>query len=213
MRLEPLSPTASIAFALCIGLLVASQATTDGVWVTEGCGAEFVLGNPSHEQERLAGRAGVAPAPSTAPSTENVTPAPSTETVAPAPLGNYAVYTRLGTQAAFVDDDAQVQDASSRVGFKYSIGDEVKLFAAAEWSVDLTGTENPFNPGETTSSGFVRFDTISDELFGNRLGYVGVDLGAFGRFSLGKQWGVHYDVTGYTDRFYAFGADASEVCT
>lgn len=169
-----------------------------GVWVTEGCAAEFVLGNSAHEQQRLAAQA-VSPE----------TPTADDSAEAGRSLGEYKVYSRLGTQAAFTGGEAQVQGAGSRIGFRYEAGDTAKLFAAAEWSVKLTSTENAFYPGETTSSGFLTFETARSELFGNRLGFVGVDLGEWGRFALGKQWGVHYDVTSYTDRFNVFGAEAS----
>jgi predicted porin len=170
-----------------------------GVWVTEGCGAEFVLGNPSAEEQRVA-----------AATRGTTAPTPDTPTHgAPQSLGDYRVYSRFGTQVAFTQDESQVQDASSRIGFEYSVGDEVRLFAAAEWSVRLTGNENPFNPGDTTSSGFVVLEDVQSRTFGNRLGYLGVDFNEWGRFAVGKQWGVHYDVTSYTDQFHVFGADAS----
>jgi len=171
----------------------------DGVWVTEGCGGQFVLGNAGHEKERVAA------------ATAGVVVAPAADDAAKVErsLGTYKVYGRLGVQTAFTGGEAEVQDASSRIGLQYSVGDEIKLFAAAEWSVNLTGTQNPFNPGETTTNGLLTFDPVESKLFGNRLGYLGVDFGDGGRFTAGKQWGVHYDVTSYTDRFIVFGADAS----
>jgi len=170
-----------------------------GVWVTEGCGAEFVLGNPAAEEQRVAAAAGG-------------TAVEGSDAAAAAPeksLGDYRFYSRFGAQTAFTGGESEVQDASSRVGFAYSVGEKVRLFAAGEWSVSLTGNENPFNPGETTAGGFVLFDRVESTTFGNRLGYVGVDFGDWGRFAIGKQWGVHYDVTSYTDQFHVFGADAS----
>jgi predicted porin len=168
----------------------------EGVWVTEGCGGEFVLGNPAHEAQRVAAGGAAAPAADETAAVEQS-------------LGTYKVYGRLGVQAAHTDGEAAVQDASSRIGLTYSIGDEIKMFVAAEWSVNLTGTPNPFNAGETTSSGFLILDPVQTNVFGNRLGYVGLEFGDGGRFTVGKQWSVYYDVTSYTDRFIVFGADAS----
>lgn len=170
-----------------------------GVWVTEGCGARFVLGNPSAEEQRVA-----AATRGTTTGNPDTTAAGARQS-----LGDYRVYSRFGAQTAFTQDEAQVQDAGSRIGFEYSVGDEIRLFAAGEWSLRLTGNENPFYPGDTTSSGFVLLEDRGTDVFGSRLGYVGVDFNEWGRFALGKQWGVHYDVTSYTDRFNVFGADAS----
>ena len=51
-------------------------------------------------------------------------------------------------------------------------------------------------------------------MFGARLGYVGVDFGSGGKVAIGKQWGVHTDVTMYTtDQFNVFGSEASATYT
>lgn len=42
----------------------------------------------------------------------------------------------------------------------------------------------------------------------SRLGFVGVSTQYFD-LSIGKQWSVYYDVSGFTDQFWAFGGDAS----
>jgi len=176
-----------------------------GVWVTEGCGGMFVLGNPAHEEQRVAaqsGATGTAQPPMEAPADQ---PA-----AGDAPHGQYTFYGRLGAQGAISNDEAAIQDASSRIGFRYhSGGDGVRVFAATELSMRITGSPNPFNPGETTSSGFVLLEPERGNVFGPRLGYVGVDFGEWGRVAFGKQWGVHYDVTSFTDGFNVFGGDAS----
>jgi len=107
------------------------------------------------------------------------------------------------------DGESEVQDAASRIRFGYEYGDAVRLFAAAEWAVDFAGSRTDLNPGESTGSGFVLLDAVRGELFSNRLGYVGLDFGDAGRVTLGKQWGVHYDITSFTDAFNVFGANAS----
>lgn len=178
-----------------------------GVWVTEGCGAVFALGNPSHEAERLAAAAAVSASRIVAagdqPAHADVEP-PATRS-----LGDYLVYTRFGAQVAVTNEEAEMQDARSRIGFRYSTGPDSRFFAAAEWSVNLTKNPSSLNPGESTSGGFVVLDSTQGNVFGTRLGYVGVDFGERGKLTLGKQWGVHYDVTSYTDIFNVFGAEAS----
>jgi predicted porin len=175
----------------------------DGVWVTEGCGAEFVLGNSAHEQQRLAAE-DTPPTPAASPT---VTSVPLY--VAPR-AGEFSAYSRLGVLTAMSDDEAQVQDSGSRVRFEYASGGSQRFFAAAEWAVNLTTTASTINPGETTDTGFVSLEEADDtDVFGARLGYVGADLGKYGTLTIGKQWSVYYDVTGYTDAFNAFGGEAT----
>ena len=176
----------------------------DGVWVTEGCGAEFLLGNPDHEERRLAAQGDAAAAGSGLSAD-----AARAESPDPVSLGDYLVYTRFGVQLAATNEEAEIQDARSRIGFQYETGTDIRFFADAEWSVNLTTNASTFYPGETTSSGVLLLERDQVPVFGTRLGYVGVDFGKAGRVSVGKQWGVHYDVTSYTDAFNVFGAEAS----
>jgi predicted porin len=177
-----------------------------GVWVTEGCGGIFVLGNPAHEEQRLAAQSRP---PDTAELPVSTAPEPSPEDARP--RAEYTFYGRLGAQGAISNDESAVQDASSRIGFRYHSGwgDFLRVFAATELSLRITGSPNPFNPGETTSSGFVLLEPERGNVFGPRLGYVGIDFDEWGRVAFGKQWGVHYDITSFTDRFNVFGGDAS----
>lgn len=167
----------------------------EGIWVTEGCGGRFAVGNPAHEQERLATRE----------PTRTTTFAPAS----PDPReSGFSLYSRLGAQTAIVDGEAQVQDAGSRVRLGYS-SPNARFLAVAEWAVNLTTSANTFNAGETTSSGFLILDESRGDVLSARLGYVGVNLGDHGTLTLGKQWSVYYDVTSFTDAFNAFGADAT----
>lgn len=178
-----------------------------GVWVTEGCGAVFALGNPTHEADRLAAQSDTSgPDDSIRTGESTVTEDASGSTTS---LGDYLVYTRFGAQIVTSKREAEVQDARSRIGFHYSTGPDSRFFAAAEWSVNLTKNPSSLYPGESTSGGFVVLESARNSVFGTRLGYVGLDFGEHGKLTLGKQWGVHYDVTSYTDIFNVFGAEAS----
>jgi len=172
----------------------------DGIWVTEGCGAQFVVGNSAHEQQRLAGQNTI-PVVEAAPS--GIEPEDDSR------HGEFSVYSRLGVVTAVTRGEAQVQDNGSRLRFEYASHGDQRFFAAAEWAVNLTTTPSTINPGETTSSGFLSIEESTNQVLGARLGYVGVDLGDSGTLTLGKQWSVYYDVTSYTDGFNAFGAEAT----
>jgi predicted porin len=168
----------------------------EGIWVTEGCGGQFALGNGAHEQQRL--------------TTLEATRATAVAATNPALTDSgFSLYSKLGAQTAIIDGEAQVQDAGSRVRFGYSSEDE-RFLAVAEWAVNLTTSASTLNAGETTASGFLTLDDeSSDDVLGARLGYVGIDLGEQGTITLGKQWSVYYDVTSFTDAFNAFGAEAT----
>ncbi|MEJ2257445.1 MAG: DUF3011 domain-containing protein [Woeseiaceae bacterium] len=162
-----------------------------GVWVTEGCGAEFLV-------------AGTATGPSAQPA--SAAPEPPQQSGADT---EFSFYARFGSNMVARDDELDVQDNGSRLAFDFSIGDDVRFFAKGEWSVNLTGAGTELNPGESTDSGFIELESVSDDVFGSRLGYVGVDFGDNGTLTMGKQWGVHYDIATYTDAFNTFGSEAS----
>ena len=177
-----------------------------GVWVSEGCGGEFATGSAS--------RSGTIPVQANAfvePEDQKAEMATVTTGTNPAvhytgmfnPYGSFR--TIIGSSAA----GAQVQDDASRVGINLATFGPIKVFGTGEWGVDLVQSETTFNAGATTSSGFGVISTTTNPVFGARYGFFGVDFGRFGRLSFGKQNSVHYDVTGYTDRFNVFGGQST----
>lgn len=161
-----------------------------GVWTDRSCRGEFVLGH-------TAGAAA------------------TQDRDLDAYFGNFEPYGRLLAHVAAYDDQLEVQDNASWVGLKFSTRGPVKFFAATEWGVNLVRGGTQFNPGASTDSGFFTIDAAQrDQVFGARLGYVGVDFGYGGKVTIGKQWGVHTDVTMYTtDQFNVFGSEASATYT
>ena len=160
-----------------------------GVWTDRGCRGEFVLGDSGEpaEQDQDPDRF----------------------------FGDFEPYGRFLAHVAAYDDQLEVQDNASWVGLKFSTRGPIKFFAATEWGVNLVRGGTQFSPGATTDSGFFTIDAAQrDQVFGARLGYVGVDFGYGGKITLGKQWGVHTDVTMYTtDQFNVFGSEASATYT
>ena len=161
-----------------------------GVWVDKGCRAQFVLGNPDpggQENQDLDDF-----------------------------FGLLEPYGRLRGHVAWFNDEIEVQDDASYLGLNFSTRGATKFFATTEWGVTLMRGGQVFNAGGTTSGGgFPTLDNPqADQVFSARLGYVGVDFGPFGRLAVGKQWGVHTDVTLYTtDQFVVFGSQASATYT
>jgi predicted porin len=154
-----------------------------GIWVAEGCGGRFVLGQPeATQEEEVAGF-----------------------------LRNFEPYVSLLGHLAVFDDEAEIQDNTSWIGLKFSTGDEIKFFAHVELGLNLIGGVDPFRAGSGTDSGLLTGESLDDPpVLGSRLGYIGVDFGAGGRIALGKDKGQHYAIAGYTtDRWNAFGGEGS----
>ena len=160
-----------------------------GVWADRGCQGEFVLGDNDA--------------------------ATAQDRDLDAFFGRFEPYGRLLAQVAAFKDGMEVQDNASWLGLKFSTRGPVKFFAATEWGVNLVQGGEQFSAGATTNTGFLSINAEqANQVFGARLGYVGVDLGPVGRIAIGKQWGVHTDVTMYTtDQFNVFGSEASATYT
>jgi len=154
-----------------------------GVWVADGCSAQFVVG----QAEGASGEQG------------------------DGFLRKFEPYGRFQGHVAFFDDEAEIQDNVSWLGLKFETGDRFKLFAQFELGTNLIGNVDQFRAGASTDSGFLTLEQIENpDVFGPRLGFLGVDFGTAGRVTLGKDWGMHYSIAGYTtDRWNAFGGQAS----
>lgn len=154
-----------------------------GVWVADGCGAQFVVGR-----------------------TED-----ANDSEGDGFLRKFEPYGRFQGHVAFFDDEAEIQDNVSWLGLKFETGDRFKLFAQFELGTNLIGNVDQFRAGARTDSGLLTLEEIENpDVFGPRLGFLGVDFGEAGRVALGKDWGMHYSIAGYTtDRWNAFGGQAS----
>lgn len=101
---------------------------------------------------------------------------------------------------------SEINDGFSRYTFDMShkMKDDWKAVGLLEWGIQLsrTGDQIFVSNNGLTSTGPTKDTTWL------RLGYVGIEHETYGRFTMGKQWGVSYDVGGVTDYFEVFGADA-----
>jgi len=153
---------------------------SQGIWVAEGCGAEFIVGST---KEADWGKDFV---------------------------GLFQVYGQWRIQLAAYQDEVQVQDNASRVGINFATRGKIKMFAGTEWGVNLVQSETQFNLSAAAPGEFGAIGTLSFPVFTARLGFLGVDLGAGGKIGIGKQYGVQYDIGSYTtDRFNVFGGQGS----
>ncbi|MBP6185983.1 MAG: porin [Chitinophagales bacterium] len=112
---------------------------------------------------------------------------------------------------AFYNDEIEMQENGSRVGFEFGIQSKnIRYFAGSELQLNMFKSDASFNASTNTSGGFLIAEKQQErQVFATRLGYIGADLHKWGSVSLGKQWGVYYDITSYTDKFNVFGGQAS----
>ncbi|MDX1395460.1 MAG: hypothetical protein R3195_13820 [Gemmatimonadota bacterium] len=129
------------------------------------------------------------------------------------PTATISPYGQLLAHVAVFDGQAELEDNESWLGLDLSIGEEVKFFATAEVLVALIQATQ-FNAGAGTGSGNLTLEEEDSNVFGPRLGLLGVDLGRAGRIALGKQESVYYDVASYAvDRLNVFGGDGTQAYT
>jgi len=108
------------------------------------------------------------------------------------------------------DNQGQIgmSDNASRFGIfgvlpvSESIG--LHMFAQVELGLNLVDRDKVFvirsDPGYQLGE--------ADNTLYSRLGVLGLEVKDFS-FSIGKQWSAYYDVAAFTDRFFAFGGEAS----
>src|SRR5690554_4751653 len=112
-------------------------------------------------------------------------------------------YTGLRGHLAVYDQGLEVQDNASRVGVELGIKKEKLTFiAGAEIQVNMFRGGSSFNADGNLAGGFLTIQSEQkQQVFGNRLGYLGVDFDRYGSLTIGKQSSVYRDITSYTDRF------------
>lgn len=121
-------------------------------------------------------------------------------------LDMLTLYGSWRAQLSAFEETVEVQDNGSRIGMRFRrTFDGYEAFARVEWGVRLVGSDLQFGGDTGSSSPFASEDNV----FNARLGLIGIDFRRWGRLTVGKQWGVYYDVAGFTDLFYVFGGSAS----
>ncbi|WP_422695047.1 porin [Chryseobacterium sp. Mn2064] len=120
-------------------------------------------------------------------------------------------YASLRGHMAVYDNKMQLQENASRIGLELLVKKGgIGFIAGGEIQLNMFKGGTSFNVDGSLSGGFVTVEAAqTQQVFGNRLGYLGIDLEKFGTITIGKQWSVYRDVTSYTDRFNVFGARAS----
>lgn len=112
---------------------------------------------------------------------------------------------------AMYNNEMEFQENASRIGFEFSVQKKkTRFFIVSELQMNMFKSNSVFNADANLDGGFLVLESKNQtDVFGTRLGYLGVDIGKFGTISAGKQWSVYYDVTSFTDHFNVFGVQAS----
>jgi len=118
------------------------------------------------------------------------------------------LYGRFDGNVTFTKETLEVANNGTRFGIRaeQDLPGGLTVLGRGEWSFSLGQGDTRYNISENPHTGFGTFESTKQQALGARLGYVGMRFGPFGELTFGKQWGVYYDVSIWTDRFVVFGA-------
>ncbi|WP_224485138.1 porin [Robertkochia aurantiaca] len=127
-------------------------------------------------------------------------------------IDSIAFNLHLQVHTAYFSGQAELGENVPRFGTLISrkVGNKTSAFGKLEYGLNLArGTQ--FNNNANSPSEFVSDPFQEPEPFSLRLAYLGIAHEILGAISLGKQWGVYYDVGQFTDNFTVFGSSAADV--
>ena len=130
---------------------------------------------------------------------------------------DFNTYGIFRAHVATFGGEAEIQDASPRIGFKfdYHFGDSNKytVFFGGEFAINLIDNQFNFEADPNTNDGGFAVLEFSDKksTFSTRLGFIGVNFAEYGTITLGKLNSVYKDVAGTTDIFNVMSGQASYV--
>ncbi len=127
-------------------------------------------------------------------------------------VDSLSVYGKFSVHGAVFDSKVELQENSPKVGAKVhrKITSEFEVFGGLEYRYHIiNGTE--FNNDASTPADFINDPFKEIEAFVSRLAFVGFSHDKYGTLSVGKQWGVYYDIASYTDNFTVFGGSSTGV--
>lgn len=123
----------------------------------------------------------------------------------------FSPYSSFRGHFAVYDNEMVLQENASRAGMKIDIRKGSMAFlVGAEFQINMFKGGSSFNADGNLAGGFLVIrSSQTQQVFGNRQGYLGLDMGGYGALTFGKQWSVYSDITRYTDKFNVFGGQAS----
>ena len=122
-------------------------------------------------------------------------------------------YGSIRARLTAYDENIEIQNNGTRLGVNlnafWNKEKEYSIIGRMEWSVNVVANDFEFNLEANDASGFAKAERVGgNNPFGMRLGFVGLNFNQYGKVTIGKQWGVYYDVAKATDRFFVFGGSS-----
>ena len=197
--------TLAVALALAGAALpvAAAEPTLQEIWAELQAVREE---NRRLQQEVAELRAAVQPPPAPLPAVAPV-PAPVASATTVAPVASRGtdlrVYGTLRGHLAQYDDKEELQDAVSRVGFRFDRGfsDDYTMFAGAEFGLNFFDAKSTLSVDPNGAGDFASVAVgKSPASFAPRLGFLGLDFADAGAVSIGKQNSVYKDVADWPDQ-------------
>ena len=126
-------------------------------------------------------------------------------------LDSINFYGSLLADLAIYNHAIEMQNNGSRFGVnleRHVIGGFIAT-AKVELGINLLKNNNSFKSDAATADNPKAYLVETAKPITTRLGYIGFKSTKWGTLRIGKQWGVYYDVSSYTDNFNVFGGSAS----
>lgn len=121
-------------------------------------------------------------------------------------------YGSLPIQLAIFDKKVELQENAPQLGVELgrTLPKGWSVNAKLEFGLHLINGTN-FNNSANTTAEFIANPLMRKDVFSSRLAYFGIAHEKYGSLTFGKQWGVYYDIGGYTDNFSLFGGSANGI--
>lgn len=127
-------------------------------------------------------------------------------------LDSISLYGWLREHIAGYDGNIELQDNSPRIGTNIyrKLQNDWYAKARLEYGIHIVQGIS-FNKDANTAQQLIANPFSTAETFTPRLAIVELGNPKWGSISIGKQWGVYYDIGFYTDKFNLFGGSANGI--
>lgn len=125
-------------------------------------------------------------------------------------IDSISFYGILRQHIAIYDGKIELQDNSPRIGSKIFRKFQQEWYAKAQLEYGIHIVQGiSFNKDANTAQQLISKPFVNAETFTPRLATLEIGHPIWGSISVGKQWGVYFDIGRYTDRFNLFGGAAN----
>jgi len=127
-------------------------------------------------------------------------------------LDSINFYGSLPIQVAIFDKKVELQENAPQIGTELfrQLPKGWSVNAKLEFGLHLINGTN-FNNSANSTAEFIANPLKKQDVFTSRLAYFSIANETLGSLTFGKQWGVYYDIGGYTDNFSLFGGSANGI--